>query len=60
MFDSKMLIVILVLALIIFGTARLRSMGSDVGAALKGFKHTMRDDDGPVPASPPERTPRQD
>jgi sec-independent protein translocase protein TatA len=43
MFDSKMLIVILLIALVIFGTKRLRSIGSDLGAAVKGFKQAMND-----------------
>jgi sec-independent protein translocase protein TatA len=43
MFDSKMLLVILAIALIIFGTKRLRSIGSDLGAAVKGFKQAMND-----------------
>ncbi len=43
MFDSKMLIVILLIALVIFGTKRLRSIGSDLGAAVKGFKQSMND-----------------
>ena len=34
MLDSKVLIVILVLAMIVFGTKRLRSMGSDLGGAI--------------------------
>ena len=43
MFDSKMLIVILLIALVIFGTKRLRSIGSDLGAAVKGFKQAVND-----------------
>jgi sec-independent protein translocase protein TatA len=43
MFDSKMLLVILAIALIIFGTKRLRSIGSDLGAAVKGFKSAMNE-----------------
>ena len=43
MFDSKMLLVILLIALVIFGTKRLRSIGSDLGAAVKGFKQSMSD-----------------
>jgi sec-independent protein translocase protein TatA len=43
MFDSKMLLVILAIALVIFGTKRLRSIGSDLGAAVKGFKSAMSD-----------------
>jgi sec-independent protein translocase protein TatA len=43
MFDSKMLIVVLLIALVIFGTKRLRSIGSDLGAAVKGFKSAMNE-----------------
>jgi sec-independent protein translocase protein TatA len=43
MFDSKMLLVILAIALVIFGTKRLRTIGSDLGAAVKGFKTAMND-----------------
>jgi sec-independent protein translocase protein TatA len=43
MFDSKMLLVILAIALVIFGTKRLRSIGSDLGSAVKGFKQAMND-----------------
>jgi sec-independent protein translocase protein TatA len=43
MFDSKMLLVILAIALVIFGTKRLRTIGSDLGAAVKGFKNAMND-----------------
>jgi sec-independent protein translocase protein TatA len=45
MFDSKMLLVILAIALVIFGTKRLRSIGSDLGAAVKGFKQLKQDAD---------------
>ena len=38
------LIVLLVIVLI-FGTKNLRSIGSDLGGAVKGFKEAMRPDD---------------
>jgi sec-independent protein translocase protein TatA len=38
------LIVLLVIVLI-FGTKKLRNIGSDLGAAVKGFKEGMRDGD---------------
>jgi sec-independent protein translocase protein TatA len=38
------LIVLLVIVLI-FGTKNLRSIGSDLGGAVKGFKEGMRPDD---------------
>jgi len=43
MFDSKMLLVILAIALVVFGTKRIRSIGSDLGAAVKGFKQAMNE-----------------
>ena len=43
MFDSKILIVVLLIALVIFGTKRLRSIGSDLGAAVKGFKSAINE-----------------
>ena len=36
------LIVLLIVALV-FGTKKLRNMGSDLGGAVKGFKDGMRD-----------------
>jgi sec-independent protein translocase protein TatA len=41
MFDSKMLLVFLAIMLVIFGTKRLRTIGSDLGAAMKGFKQAV-------------------
>jgi len=37
----KELIVILVIALVVFGTKRLRNMGGDLGGAVKDFKDAM-------------------
>jgi sec-independent protein translocase protein TatA len=41
MLDSKMLLIILAIALLVFGTKRLRSIGSDLGGAIKGFKQAI-------------------
>jgi len=35
----------LMITALLFGTNKLRNIGSDLGAALKGFKKAMRDDD---------------
>ena len=35
------LLIILVIVLAIFGTKRLRSLGSDLGGAVKGFRSAM-------------------
>jgi sec-independent protein translocase protein TatA len=37
------LLIILVIALVLFGAKRLRSVGSDLGAAVRGFKKSMND-----------------
>lgn len=39
------LIIILVIVLLLFGGKRLRSLGSDLGNAIKGFKDSMTKDD---------------
>lgn len=41
---SQLLILIAVVVLL-FGTKKLRSLGSDLGASIKGFKKAMNDDD---------------
>ena len=39
------LLIILAIVFLLFGTKRLRSLGSDLGSAIKGFKNSMSDDD---------------
>jgi sec-independent protein translocase protein TatA len=36
-------LVVLVIVLAVFGTKKLRNVGSDLGAAVKGFKDGMKD-----------------
>jgi len=38
------LLILLVIVVLVFGTKRLRNMGSDLGAAVKGFRKGMDDD----------------
>ena len=38
------LIIILLILLLIFGTKKLRSLGGDLGSAIKGFKNAVSDD----------------
>lgn len=40
------LLIILAIVLMLFGTKRLRNIGSDLGGALKGFRNAMKDDEG--------------
>ena len=37
------LIIILVIAILVFGGKRLKSLGGDLGGAIKGFKSAMKD-----------------
>lgn len=38
------LLIILVIVILLFGTKRLKSIGSDLGSAVKGFKNSVSDD----------------
>ena len=38
-------VIVLVVVLLIFGTKKLRNIGSDMGAAVKGFKDGMKTGD---------------
>ena len=40
------LLIILLIVVMLFGTKKLRNLGSDLGGALKGFKTAMKDDKG--------------
>lgn len=37
------LLIVLLIAVLIFGTKKLRSLGSDLGGAVKGFKKAMNE-----------------
>ncbi|APS31889.1 Sec-independent protein translocase subunit TatA [Pectobacterium brasiliense] len=38
------LLIIAVIVILLFGTNKLRTLGSDLGASIKGFKKAMGDD----------------
>jgi sec-independent protein translocase protein TatA len=42
-FSTTHLIIFLVIVIVIFGTKKLRSIGSDLGGAVKGFKDGMKE-----------------
>jgi len=42
------LLIVLVIVIMLFGTKRLRTLGSDLGSAVKGFRKSMSDDGGPA------------
>ncbi|MCY3566137.1 MAG: twin-arginine translocase TatA/TatE family subunit [Gammaproteobacteria bacterium] len=39
------LLIILLIVVMLFGTKKLRTLGSDLGGALRGFRSAMKDDD---------------
>lgn len=39
------LLIILVIVLLLFGTKKLRTLGGDLGGAIKGFKKAVSDDE---------------
>ncbi len=49
-------LIVLVIVLVIFGTKKLKNVGSDLGAAVKGFKDGMKTADDPAGATPPQVT----
>jgi sec-independent protein translocase protein TatA len=54
-------LVVLAIVALVFGTKRLRNVGEDVGAAIRGFKKGMQDgesgDTGRLKADSPENEP---
>lgn len=38
------LLIILVIVIMVFGTKRLKNIGGDLGAAIKGFKKSIKDE----------------
>ncbi len=49
-------LIVLVIVLLVFGTKKLKNMGSDLGGAVKGFKDGMKDGSaGTTPADPAQQ-----
>lgn len=42
------LLVLLLIVVVLFGTKRLRNVGSDLGSAIKGFRNAIKDQDNPT------------
>ena len=47
------LIVILVIVLVLFGTKKLKTLGSDLGTAIKGFRQAVTSEPSDKPVDPP-------
>ena len=48
LFDFKHWIVILVVVVLVFGTKKLKTLGSDVGETIKGFRKAVNEDSDAV------------
>ncbi|MFJ4143315.1 twin-arginine translocase TatA/TatE family subunit [Pseudomonas sp. NPDC089734] len=56
-FDWKHWVVILIVVVLVFGTKKLKGLGSDIGESIKGFRKAMNDDE--KPAEQPTAQPQQ-
>lgn len=54
------LLIILAIVLLLFGTKRLKNLGSDLGGALKGFKSAVKDGEEDVTQKDPEQVTQQE
>jgi sec-independent protein translocase protein TatA len=53
--DWKHWAVILLVCLVVFGGSRLKNAGSDIGAAIKGFRKSIAEDDAEKTAPQPNK-----
>ncbi len=54
------LLIVLLIVIVIFGTKRLSSLGSDLGGAVKGFRKAMSDSEKDSDPAKIDRQERQD
>lgn len=56
-FDWKHWVVILIVVVLVFGTKKLKNVGSDLGETIKGFRKAMNEDEAkpedPTKPQPP-------
>ena len=52
-------LIVLVIVMLVFGTKKLKNIGSDLGSAVKGFKDGMKDGGTNEPAAQTPSTPQQ-
>jgi sec-independent protein translocase protein TatA len=50
-------VIVLLVVVLIFGTKKLKNIGSDLGGAVKGFKDGMRDGTADGAPVPPQQVP---
>ena len=42
------ILLILIIVILLFGTKKLRSLGSDLGSAIKSFKTSVKEEESPM------------
>ena len=52
LFSPRHLLIILLVVLVVFGTKKLRTIGSDLGQAVRGFKESMKEGERDETAAP--------
>ncbi|KRW58954.1 twin-arginine translocase TatA/TatE family subunit [Pseudomonas sp. TTU2014-080ASC] len=58
-FDWKHWVVILIVVILVFGTKRLKNLGSDLGETIKGFRKAMNTEEGEKTEPTPTAAPQQ-
>lgn len=56
------LLIVLAIIVLLFGTKKLRGIGSDLGSAIKGFRNSIKDapeDDSTEASQQPQQPPQQ-
>jgi Sec-independent protein translocase protein TatE len=53
------LLVVAALVVLLFGTKKLRTLGGDLGTAIKGFKKAMSDDDSSAKKTADDEVPAE-
>jgi sec-independent protein translocase protein TatA len=58
LFSPRHLLIVLLIVLLVFGTKKLKTIGSDLGSAFRGFKESMKEGEQAAnpeqPAQPPD------
>ncbi|MEY4761623.1 MAG: hypothetical protein RLZZ200_1479 [Pseudomonadota bacterium] len=55
LFSPRHLLVILLIVLVVFGTKKLKTIGQDLGGAVKGFKNAMSEGEKEAETQPEDK-----
>jgi sec-independent protein translocase protein TatA len=57
LFSPRHLLIVLLIVLLVFGTKKLKTIGSDLGQAFRGFKESMKEGEKGVDSEQPAQAP---